>query len=292
MILLFGANGQLGQSILRLQKEESFLKDLIAFDRKEADLSKPDELIEKIKALKPSLIINAAAYTKVDLAETEVKECFLINSEFPEKCAKYCAENDVIYVHYSTDYVYSGEGESYHKEEDMISPHNVYGHSKAKGDEAILNSNALALIFRTSWVYSHHGKNFVLTMKKLSQTRDFQKDGPLNVVSDQIGSPTYSDDLAKYSIEALKKAVQMKQQHLKFPTGVYHLCNSELTNWAEFAKLIIGDPSKVKDIATADYKTPAKRPLNSRLSLNKIEKVFGIKPRSYKDALRECLSKI
>jgi len=287
-ILLLGANGQLGKSVVEFSTSENWPIGwkLLAWDRVLGDLAKPDELVARVADQKPDVIINAAAYTKVDQAEKERALCEVINATAPAKLAEYCAKKKVTLVHYSTDYVYAGTGDAAHYETDPIAPNNFYGKTKGEGDQAIEKSGSDYLIFRTSWVYSHTGKNFVLTMLKLGAEMD-----SLKVVNDQIGSPSYAPDLAKYSLDALMKALEQKVEGKRFPSGVYHLCNSGVTSWCDFAKAIL--PGKnINGIPSSEYPTPAKRPLNSRLSLKKLVATFGLKPRPWQEALADCLKQV
>ena len=287
-ILLLGSNGQVGQAIQELSQNEGFPIgwSLTAWDREEGDLSDSKALIIKVEMLMPDAIINAAAYTQVDRAETDRDLCSKINAEAPGVLAQYCKAHSIPLVHYSSDYVYEGSGTHEHTESEALKPSGYYGETKARGDRAIIDSQCEHLIFRTSWVYSHTGKNFVKTMIKLASERP-----ELKVVSDQIGSPTYAPDLAKHSFDALMLAFEAKVNQQKFPSGVYHLCNSGLTSWCDFAKAII-PKMKVIGILTSEYPTPAKRPLNSRLSLSKIKSTFGINPRPWQVALKDCLQKL
>jgi dTDP-4-dehydrorhamnose reductase len=266
--------------------------------RSEFDFAGPAALAERLSATraterlsatqnseKPDIIINAAAYTQVDLAEKDRDLCYRINAETPGVIARVCAQLNIPMVHYSSDYVYAGEGSQPHEETEVHAPLNEYGRSKALGDEAVLASGADALIFRTSWVYSHVGKNFVKTMLRLADKSE------LSVVADQIGAPTYAPDLAKLSLEALMRALEKKATGSPFPRGIYHLCNSGSTSWAGFARAILPG-TRIKEIATSEYPTPASRPRNSRLSLKKLEKVFGLHPRGWQEALRDCLEAI
>ncbi len=301
-VLLLGATGQLGQAWIALSKSEEWPKgfNLISYSRQTADLSQPEKLItliEEIHASSPiSMIINTAAYTQVDLAENERKNCRLINSISPAKLADFCATHHIKLIHYSTDYVYSGKGDAAFTEEENYQPLNYYGLTKSEADAAIEESGAPHLIFRASWVYSYVGKNFLHTMLKLGKERE-----QLKIVSDQIGSPTYAPDLAHYTLEAIKKSLVMEALRGDFPSGVYHLCNSGTISWSGFAEEIFKlaraqgmqlAVKEVSEIPSSEYPTPAKRPLNSRLNLGKIEHTFQIKPRSWKVALAECLQKV
>jgi dTDP-4-dehydrorhamnose reductase len=287
-LLLLGSQGQLGQAFQALSQTPAFPIgwELMSWKREQGDLSDPQRLVELIGKLKPDAIINAAAYTQVDLAEQEIDLCERINTESPAALAAYARTTKIPLIHFSTDYVYGGASSEPHLETEKLHPENQYGRSKALGDEAILISGCDHLIFRTSWVYSFVGKNFVKTMLRLAETKT-----ELNVVNDQIGSPTYAPDLAEISLEALMRSLEKQASGQAFPSGVYHLTNSGFTSWADFAKAIIPQ-IKISGIATSEYPTPAKRPLNSRLSLTKIGTAFGLKPRPWQQALTDCLKKL
>jgi dTDP-4-dehydrorhamnose reductase len=287
-ILLLGANGQLGQAFQALMKTDAFpiAWEVIAWDREQCDMSHPETLREHIRTLKPNAIINAAAYTQVDLAETDVALCEKINTESPAALAKYARENHIPLIHFSTDYVYDGNTKEVHVESERLHPTNQYGRAKALGDEAILISGCDHLIFRTSWVFSFVGKNFVKTMKRLSETKS-----ELKVVNDQVGSPTYAPDLAELALDCFMQALERREEGEKFPSGVYHLTNSGFTTWSEFAQMIL-PKVKIIGIPTTEYPTPAARPLNSKLSLEKLKTTFHLEPRSWKLALADCLKKL
>lgn len=301
-VLLLGSSGQVGQAWIALSKTEDWPKafHLITLDRSKADLSEPEQLIESLKKIdaenKVGILINAAAYTQVDQAESDRKTCRTVNAVGPAKLADFCHERSIPLIHYSTDYVYSGEGEEPHDEFEEYEPLNYYGLTKAEGDSTIEESGSKHLIFRTSWVYSHTGKNFVLSMLRFGKERE-----QLKIVSDQVGSPTYAPDLALYSLKAIKSALVHETLTGEFPSGVYHLCNSGTTSWHGFADEIfklaraMSIPLKVNEvmeIQTSEYPTPAKRPLNSRLSLDKIEHILQVKPRAWQIALSDCMEQI
>lgn len=291
-ILLLGANGQVGRAFQELSKTDAFPIgwSLNAWDRVRGDLSKPSDLIAAIEYAHTQtpidVIINAAAYTQVDLAEKETEICDAINAVAPGIMAAFCKSHGIPLVHFSSDYVYSGEGAEPYLESEKHQPLGYYGASKAKGDEAVAASGCDHLIFRTSWVYSHEGKNFVKTMLRLASERS-----ELRVVRDQVGSPTYALDLAQYSLHALMKALEMKVEGKPFPSGVYHLTNAGTTSWAQFAEVILSG-KKIIGIPSSEYPTPAKRPINSRLDLNKVIETFGVHPRPWQEALVDCLKKI
>lgn len=243
-----------------------------------------DFRLEEIIPPNAQAVINAAAYTAVDKAESEEALARKINAEAPAKMALYCKERSIPFVHYSTDYVYSGEGTESWKETSLYSPLSAYGRTKLEGDLKIQETGGQYLIFRTSWVFDAHGKNFLNTMLRLGAERE-----ELRVVADQYGSPSYAPDLAAATLQALSRP---------FTPGVYHMCNTGTTNWHEFATAIIenakagGKILKVKNIVpikTSEYPTPARRPLNSRLDLTKLENSLGIKMPSWKDALGRCM---
>ena len=284
-ILLLGSKGQVGSAIAEIARGAGFPIgwELIAWDRNDADFLKIPEVMSKVKKLKPDAIFNAAAYTQVDLAEKDRSACMTINADAPQALARYCAEAKIPLMHFSTDYVYRGEGNSPHVETDPLGALNYYGETKALGDEAIRTSGSDHLIFRTSWVFSESGKSFLNTMLKIGKEKS-----ELKVVQDQIGAPSYAHDIARYALDAFMKACEKKIQGKAFPSGVYHLCNRGEASWFQFAKAILPNHS-ILGIPSSEYVTPAKRPLNSRLSLNKFENEFQIKPRLWSDALQECL---
>lgn len=270
-IAVLGANGQVGSALVALLGGRA-----IPLTREEADLSKPDSLSAVLDRIKPDAVINAAAYTTVDKAEEERDLAFAINAESPARLAEWCAAHGMPFVHYSTDYVFSGEGEAQWKENDPKAPCNTYGESKLAGEEAIRKAGGHYLIFRTSWVYDATGKNFMNTMLRLGSERE-----ALKVVADQIGAPTYAPDLAKYTLEALEKTGDMPS----FPSGIYHMVNSGETSWHGFAQAIFAKAREhdaklaiktVEPIPGSAYPTPAKRPLNSRLNCAKLHSVFDI----------------
>lgn len=287
-ILLFGANGQLGRAFQELSESEAFPVGwtLRALSSRECDLSEPSALQPILEQESPDLILNSAAYTAVDLAESEQDRCSAVNAAAPALMARFCKARGIPLVHYSSDYVYSGEGNEPRGEDEPLGPLNHYGRSKAEGDRAIQDSGCEHLIFRTSWVFSHLGKNFVKTVLRIGTGKS-----ELRIVDDQVGSPTYAPDLAKVSLEALMRALESKALGAAFPSGVYHLTNSGFTSWAGFARAILPGIA-ILPITTREYPTPAARPLNSRLSLSRLKTTFGLSPRPWQDALSECLKRI
>ena len=285
-----GTSGQVGKSIISQLGERA-----VALDEKTLDFLKPDELINTLKQIeekhgKPKAFINPAAYTAVDKCEEEEELANKINAEAVEVLARYAFENDIPFVHYSTDYVFDGSGSEPRNEDEKTNPINAYGRSKLAGEEAIKRvasdfENAKWIIFRTSWVFEEQGNNFVNTMLRIGHEREV-----LSVINDQIGAPSYAPDLASATIKALEKG--------DFPSGIYNLCNSGETSWHGFAEEIfkraseigiVFEVKEVREIPTTEYPTPAARPLNSRLDLSKIREVFDIEMPSWQDALARFL---
>lgn len=285
--LILGAHGQLGRAFSELLGPLA-----LTASRKEADLSQPEACLDFIKKIRPTAILNAAAYTQVDLAEKEEALALKINGETPGLIAKWCAQETIPFVHFSTDYVFSGEGTAPWRETDPVSPLSAYGRTKLEGERRIVEAGGLHLIFRTSWVYDAHGKNFLTTMLRLGKEREI-----LRVVSDQIGAPTFAADLARGAVQALGHAAKKPS----FPSGIYHLCNAGETSWHHFAEQIFAfaalkniplQVKKVEPISTSDYPTPAQRPKNSRLSHQKVEQTLGIQLPNWKESLKTCMEEL
>lgn len=283
-IAVLGAQGQVGRALV-----SKLVDECIAVDRAGADLAHPGLLPSILDRLNPSAVINAAAYTAVDRAEIERELAMTVNGESPGVIANWCAQRGIPMVHFSTDYVFPGTGSVPWREDDPVAPLNHYGATKLAGEIAIAEAGAKSLVLRTSWVYDSRGRNFVTTMLRLARERE-----SLSIVADQHGAPTYAPHLTRAAIEALRNSAQLAT----FPTGIYHVCNSGETTWYEFALEIFAAARDrdidllVKDvapIATADYKTPAPRPLNSRLDTQKASAVLGISLPHWRDGLFECM---
>ena len=275
MILVFGKTGQVATELQRLS-------GVMALGRGNVDLSDPAACAAAISEHAPKAVINAAAYTAVDRAEEEEALATIINGEAPKAMAQACADMGIPLVHISTDYVFDGSRDTPWQPDDVTEPQNAYGRSKLAGEIGIRNSGAVHAILRTSWVVSAHGANFVKTMLRLSETRD-----ALNVVADQIGGPTPARDIAK-------ACLQMAEQLIHDPSksGTYHFSCAPDVSWAEFATEIFAQAGRlvtITPIPTADYPTPAKRPLNSRMACHSTEQVFGIKRPNWQDGLKEIL---
>ena len=263
-ILILGKDGQVGRA---LQSELSSMATLIALSRHELDLEDLIALRLSLISIKPDIIINAAAYTAVDNAEHEQSRAFLINAEMVGVLAAYAQQHQILLIHYSTDYVFDGKKTTPYCESDPVNPLNIYGLSKRMGEEAIIKSGCEHLIFRTSWVFSAEGKNFINTILKLAKEKD-----SLRVVSDQFGSPTSAAFIAKVTMLAIK-AYKSKS----LPTGLYHLTTLGVTNWHELACYVVEkfsalreklklEPCQIIPILTEEYPLPAQRPKNSKLN--------------------------
>jgi dTDP-4-dehydrorhamnose reductase len=236
-----------------------------------------------MRALKPALVVNAAAYTAVDRAESEREAAFAINARAPGVLAEEAKRLDAVLIHYSTDYVFDGEARSPYVEDDPVAPLSVYGESKLEGERAIAASGATALVFRTSWVYGRRGRNFLLTMQRLAAERD-----ELRVVDDQTGVPNWSRTLA----QATGRVVAMGLPAVAERAGLYHLSSTGQATWFEFARAIVGDVARprITPIATRDYPTPARRPRYGVLGTAKFRHAFGFSLPAWRHALTECLA--
>ncbi|OOY27834.1 dTDP-4-dehydrorhamnose reductase [Thioclava sp. L04-15] len=275
MILVFGQTGQVAQELQRLMPDAAFL------GRNRVDLRDPDAAAQAIRETKPEAVINAAAYTAVDKAEEEGALAQVVNGDAPAAMAEACSALGIPLVHISTDYVFDGSGETPFKPTDPTDPLGAYGRTKLAGEEAIRATGGTFAILRTSWVFSAHGGNFVKTMLRLSESRDH-----LTIVADQIGGPTPAKAIAEAS---LTMAAQLQRSPEK--SGVYHFSGSPDVSWAGFAREIFARAGRgvtVEDIPTADYPTPAKRPLNSRLDCSDLA-VFGLTRPDWRSGLNEVL---
>jgi len=287
--VILGANGQVGRTWAAFLGERA-----ISFSRPEIDLADPgfiDKLESKLGNKSIRAVINCAAYTGVDKAESESKLAMRVNVEAVRALATWCTTRDMALVHYSTDYVFGGKGSAPNKEVTTPSPMNVYGKSKLAGEQAIEEIGGKSLIFRTSWVFDAEGVSFFNAMLKL-----FTEKEEISVVSDQVGAPTYAPHLVEASFSALTQALAAKS----FPSGIYHLCGSGETSRHGFATAIFALATKyvsgircvrINPILTADHPTPAKRPLNSRLDCAKVNRVFGVALPTWEEGLRQCFEK-
>ena len=278
MILIFGKTGQVATELQRMG-------DVLALSRDLINLSNPSSCYDAIKIHAPKAVINAAAYTDVDKAETEEELATLINGNAPKAMALACANLDIPLVHLSTDYVFDGTGIKPWQPRDATKPQNVYGRSKKIGEDSIRSVGATYCILRTSWVISSHGTNFVKTMLNLSE-----KHNTLSVVSDQVGGPTPAKDIAQACLQVVE---QLKQDPSK--SGTYHFSGIEDLSWADLATEIFqqtGRSVHVLPIPTSEYPTPAVRPLNSRLNCSKTQEVFSIHRPDWRIGLNDILSEL
>lgn len=286
-ILVTGVSGQVGFELTRTLQG---LGKVVAVDRATLDLGNLDQVRAVVRDVKPDLIVNPAAYTAVDKAESEPDLAMRINGEAPGVLADEAKKLGAALIHYSTDYVFDGEKNGPYVEDDPINPQNVYGRSKLAGEQAIAASGASHLIFRTSWVYGTRGKNFLLTMLRLGATRP-----ELKVVADQFGAPTWCNTIAAMTANVVAQAFAAEDGDAWWArhSGVYHLTAGESTSWQGFASAIF-EAAKLSAVAqpipATDYPTPAKRPQNSRMSNEKLARVFGLAAPHWRDALGLCLT--
>ncbi len=300
-ILLFGKNGQVGHDLCQLLP---VCGELVAMDRNQADLSQPDSIRAAVRDVRPNWIVNAAAYTAVDRAETEPELAQAINGDALRIMGEEAAQIGAAIVHYSTDYVFDGTKKTPYVEADAAHPINVYGKTKLAGEQALQSSGVPFLIFRTSWVFATRGKNFLLTILKLASEK-----GELRIVNDQIGAPTWSRVIADATCRVLRRfdGSDSAMLPLEVASGIYHLTAAGKTSWFGFAQAILEECAKspelgrwytdatrgvplnakrVVPIQSAEFPTPARRPANSVLSNAKLKSVFGLQPPDWRVQLR------
>ena len=277
-ILVTGANGQLGSELKELSSRYSQFEWVFA-DRSVLDLSDLASISKVLDTIQPQIIINCAAYTAVDKAETETELADVLNHQAVGILAQWSANHDCRLVHVSTDYVFDGNSNVALTEEAPTGPINVYGQTKLAGEQACLRENPDAIVVRTSWVYSRFGNNFVKTMSRLMQERD-----SLTIVNDQIGSPTYAADLAQVILTIIT--------HSHWQAGIYHFSNEGEISWYEFTVAIQeigGFDCALSGIPSSDYPTPAQRPHYSLLDKSKITTTFGVVVPGYRESLERCM---
>lgn len=280
-ILLTGANGQLGSELKELSSHYSQFEWVFA-DRSILDLSELASISHVLDRIQPQIIINCAAHTAVDKAETETVLANILNHNAVAILAQWSQSHSAQLLHVSTDYVFDGKSSTALTEEAPTGPINVYGQTKLAGEQACFRQHPNAIVIRTSWVYSRFGNNFVKTMSRLMQERD-----SLNVVNDQIGSPTYAADLAKAILTIIT--------HSHWQAGIYHYSNEGEISWYEFAvaiQQIGGWDCAISGIPSSDYPTPAKRPHYSLLDKSKIATTFGVVVPDYRKSLEKCMELI
>lgn len=280
-ILVTGSNGQLGSEIKLLATDFPNF-DFVFSDRSQLSLENPESVADYLNQVQPDYIVNCAAYTAVDKAESEPELADLINHKAVHEIAKWSFSNNAKLIHISTDYVFDGTSATPLKEDSATNPQNEYGKTKLRGEQATLNANPDAIVIRTSWVYSEFGNNFVKTMMRLMNERD-----TLNVVDDQIGSPTYAKDLAETILTIINGE--------KWQGGIYNYSNKGEISWFDFAvaiKDIAGLSCEVTGILSSQFPTPAKRPAYSLLDKSKIKETFGVNVPEYKSSLKKCIDRL
>jgi len=287
-ILLIGKNGQVGWE---LRRTLALLAEMVAVDYPEINFTDVPALRQLVAGTRPAVVVNAAAYTAVDKAETETELCRQINAVAPGILAEEAKKLGALMVHYSTDYIFDGTKSSPYAETDAPNPLGAYGRSKLEGDRAVKASGADHLIFRLCWVYGARGQNFLLTMQRLARERD-----KLRVVGDQFGCPTWSRMIAEATALALKEVLAGADRSAF--NGEYHLAASGQSDWHEFASRILEWMPEaerkcraVEKITTAEYPTPAKRPAYSVLDCGKLQKTFGLRLPDWETSLRQVLDK-
>jgi len=290
-ILLTGSNGQVG---FELQKKLSALGEVIATDREELDLTDPNAIRQFIDQTKPDIIINPAAYTAVDKAESEPEIAHLINVSAPEVLASMAAELDIPLIHFSTDYVFDGLKKGAYVEIDQTNPQSVYGKTKCEGEEKV-RTHAKHIILRTSWVFGVHGNNFLKTMLRLIQEKE-----SLNIVADQWGAPASASMLSDVTSKIVDTIFKNKNFN---DFGTYHVTSDGETNWQQYASLIASEliklnvnikcgPDQIRPILTSEYPTAAERPLNSRLNCEKLKKTFVLELPHWESEVKKVLREI
>jgi dTDP-4-dehydrorhamnose reductase len=290
-ILLTGKNGQVG---FELQKKLGALGEIIATDREELDLANPDAIRAFIDQTKPDIIINPAAYTSVDKAESEPDLAYQINVTAPEVLAEKAIELDIPLIHFSTDYVFDGLKQEAYVETDETNPQSVYGKTKHDGEEKVTH-HSKHIILRTSWVFGSHGNNFLKTMLRLIQEKD-----SLNIVGDQWGSPASASMLSDVTFKIVDTIIKNKNFS---DYGTYHVTSSGETNWFEYTSLISSEamklnlkvtcaPDQIHSIFTSEYPTVTKRPLNSRLNCDKLKKTFMLELPHWESEVKKVLREV
>jgi len=288
-IITFGSEGQLGHELVKQGNRLGF--KILPFDLPEVDITDPLQVANIVLTSQARLVVNAAAYTNVDRAETEKTLAFAVNRDGPKNIAHACEKQNIPFIHISTDYVFNGVKKHPYTEADQVFPLGVYGHSKSEGEKKIRSYIKKHIIIRTSWLYSVYGHNFVKTMLKLGK-----ENRSLKVVSDQFGSPTSAADLAETVLNIGRRI----QKSIKIDWGTYHYCGLGITTWNLFAKKIFEiakqyTPLKietVKPIKTDEYPTPAERPIYSVLDCSLIEQKFGIQLKPWEESLHETIDRM
>ncbi len=293
-ILLLGKDGQVGWE---LQRSLAPLGELIAIGRQQANFEQPENLRTVVRQIRPDVIVNSAAYTAVDKAESEPEKARRVNAESVGVLAEEAHRFNAWLVHYSTDYVFNGEKAEPYKEEDGTAPLSVYGKTKLEGEQRIRNHNPKHLIFRISWVYAARGGNFAKTILRLAQERD-----ELNIIADQYGAPTSAELIADVTALALYR-IHQKSEFGQGCAGTYHLAASGYTTWYDYAKYVLElawtggaalklHPDAIKPITTDEYPLPAARPKNSRLETTKLTNMFNVHLPDWRFHMRRLMSEL
>ena len=288
-VLVTGANGQVGCELSRRGARKGF--EILALDRATLDITDQSAVSKTVSGSEVSVVVNAAAYTAVDQAESEPEVAFAVNCDGPAYLASACAEAGIPLIHISTDFVFDGKKQGFYLESDQISPLNVYGKSKAAGEVAVRERLRKHIILRTSWVYSERGGNFVKTMLQLGREKDV-----IQVVEDQYGCPTYAADIG----DAIMQIASQVGEKTEATWGTYHYCGKGVTSWHGLAQEIFLLAKQytslrvktVEAIPTADYPTPAKRPLNSVLDCSLMEKTFDIHQKPWQQSLARMIKRM
>ena len=284
-VLVTGSNGQVGYCLVQQLRQQN--ADFLALDRDQLDITQRQAVWQTVSDYRPDVIINAAAYTAVDKAESEAEQAFAINRDGAAYLAEAAQQIGAAMLHISTDYVFDGQATQPYTETDATAPQGVYGQSKLAGEQAVLATCSRSIILRTAWVFGEHGHNFVKTMLRLGRERD-----SLGIVSDQHGAPTYAGDIAAALLHIAHHITQGKPTEY----GIYHFSGKPYVSWYQFAEAIfqqaqqqgiLANTPQLLAIATPDYPTPAKRPANSCLQLDKIQQAFGISPSDWQQALTQ-----
>jgi len=292
-ILVTGKNGQVG---FELQRALATLGEVIAIDHTGCDLADADAIRALVRRVAPDVIVNPAAYTAVDKAESDQDTAFAVNARAPGVFGEEASRLGALVVHYSTDYVFDGAKEGSYAETDRPDPQSVYGSTKYAGERALAEANPRHLILRTSWVVGAHGGNFAKTMLRLAAERE-----QLSVVADQFGAPTSAALLADLTAQLVRQYVREGADG--FPYGIYHVTAAGETSWYDYARFVIAeaqgagktlrvDPDAVKPLTTTEYPTPAKRPANSRLNTDRFRTTFGLRLPPWQESVRHVLQQI
>lgn len=297
-VLITGVTGQVGHALKARSSTIGTMFDKVVFvGRSELDLANQYDIEKLLESLQPTVIINPAAYTAVDQAESDLDAATLVNTQAPTVFAQWAKKNNALLIHYSTDYVFDGKKSDPYSESDLTNPQSVYGSTKLGGEKAISESECKHIVFRTSWVYGAFGKNFLKTILRLSKEKH-----ELKIVADQFGTPTSADLIADVTLQVLQKYLSSSDENKLAYHGLYHLTARESTNWCEFARLVVTEaaqytelnvkPDSVYPISGREYPTPASRPANSRLDTAKLASVFEIQLPSWKEGVASSVSEL